>query len=171
MALLWPLYGNVSTKEGLPKDCPPSLGITLARALGESKISFPLNLLQLEEAIKAFLPSPSSGTQHFREGIPGLMEQIRAGILSHEYNNKHCSSSYTPCSVPPAFVGGSGLCSGYSAPAGLSWTTHQTFLTPRAFHGELNKTKALNSVSGVCPLLCLKETISHLQPYILGGHS
>lgn len=100
----------VSTKEGLSQDCPPSLGIALTQDLDESKTSFLLNLLQLEEAVKAFLPSPSSGTQHFREGIPGLMEQLRAGISSHEYN-KHCSSSYTPCSVP-VFVGGSGLCNG-----------------------------------------------------------
>lgn len=105
----------------------------------ESKISSLLDLLQLEEAIRA---SPSFETQHFRERIPGLMEQIRAGISSHEYSNKHCSSFYTPCSVPPAFVGGSGLCNGQSAPAGLSWSAHHTFLTPRALHRELNKTKA-----------------------------
>lgn len=121
---------------------PLPLGIILTWALAESKISFLLNLLQLEEAIRAFLPSPSSEKQHFREGSPGLMEQIRAGISSHEYSSKHCSSSYTPCSLPPAFVGGSGLCNGYSACAGLSWTAHQTFLTPRAFYRQLNKTKA-----------------------------
>lgn len=115
MALLWQLvqlYGNASTKEGLSQDFPPCLGITLTWALAESKISFLLNLLQLEEAIRAFLPSPSSETQHFREGSPGLMEQIRAGISSHEYSSEHCSSSYTPCSLPPVFVGGSGLCNG-----------------------------------------------------------
>lgn len=121
---------------------PPSLAITLTQALAESKISFLLNLLKLEEAIRAFLSSSSSETKHYREGIPGLMEQIRAGISSHEYSNKHCSSSYTPCSVPPAFLGASGLCNEQPAPAGLSWAAHQTSLTPRAFHRELNKTKA-----------------------------
>lgn len=75
MALLWQmvhLYGNASTKEGLSQCCPPSLGITLTQALAESKINFLLNLLQLEEAFKSFLPSPSSGRQHFREEIPSL---------------------------------------------------------------------------------------------------
>lgn len=108
---LWQLvqcYGNASTKKGTFSRLPPFPGYYTDTG-SESKFSFLLNLLQLEEAIRA---SPSSETQHFREEIRGLMEQIRAGISSHEYSKKNCSSSYTPCSVLPAFVGGSGLCNG-----------------------------------------------------------
>lgn len=77
IALLWQmvqLYGKASTKKGFSQDHPLSLGITLTQPLAESKINFLLNLLQLEKAIRVFLPSPCSETQHFREGIPGLME-------------------------------------------------------------------------------------------------
>lgn len=137
---------------------PPSLGVTLTQALAESKISFLLNLLKLEDAIRAFLTSSSSETQHYREGIPGLMRQIRAGMSSHEYSKEHCSSSYTPCSVPPAFLGGSELCNEQSAPAGLSWTVHQTFLTPRAFHTDLSKTKAF-TMSLVFAHACARRTL------------
>lgn len=44
---------------------------------------FLLNLLQLEGAVKAFLPSPSSETLYFSEASPGLTEQIRAWISVH----------------------------------------------------------------------------------------
>lgn len=41
----------------------------------------------------------------------------------------------------------------------------------KGFPQGAEQDQSIYSVSGVCPLLCLKDMISHLQPYILGGHS
>lgn len=188
MAYLWKLvqlHGNASTKEGFFPELVTFLGITLTQSLAESKIrshlSFEFAATRRShwgfsaftipwDAAFQWRKSWSSVTNQVRENITWVQEWALQFFL-HTCATSSCATG----SVPPAFVSG-------SVHPQMQWLVQWLVSICRPFPGSSSyfpyakgfpwgaeHDQNIYNISGVCPLFCSKDTISHFQAYISEG--